>query len=97
MKPLIIPVEAFMKPFLLEWLEMLIDNSPQHPILRRIRSKKSLGENEQDRFLCQMLECKREYLFDFFRTTDLQEYISFILGVSIEDISEIRIESNVYT
>lgn len=86
-----------MKPFLLEWLEMLIDNSPQHPILRRIRSKESLGENEQDRFLCRMLECNRECLFDFFRTTDLQEYISFILGVSIEDISEIRIKSNVYT
>lgn len=34
-----IPIEAFLKPCLVEWIETLLSNNPQHPLLRRIRNK----------------------------------------------------------
>ena len=85
-----------MKPFLLEWLEMLIDNSPQHPILRRIRDRLKLGENERDRLLCWIFECDYGSLLNFLRTEYLKDYISFISDVPIGEISQVRISGDVY-
>lgn len=92
-----IPIEAFLKPCLLEWLEVLMDTSPQHPMLCWIRQKGSIGEEERDRLLWWVHKCEYRKLIDLFRTKYWLDYISFLLDVSPEDISQIRISDNVYT
>ncbi len=91
-----IPIEAFTKPCLVEWIETLLDNNPQHPLLNRIRRRGKLSEKDRDSLVCLVANYEYNELIKSFRTKDIQDYICFILDVVKEDVCSIVFTENTY-
>lgn len=92
-----IPIEAFLKPCLVEWIETLLSNNPQHPLLRRIRNKEKISEKDRDSFTCWIINCEYAALMKLFYLEDFLDYVAFVLDVSRADINEVSFGDNTYT
>lgn len=102
MKEYSLSIEAFLKPFLVEWVEALLSDAPQHPLLHRIRSKEGFADNEKDGVICWLLECDYEQMLRHFRQDDWLDYLAYLINnlhkvrVSRDDFREIVISGDSY-
>lgn len=102
MKEYSLSIEAFLKPFLVEWVEALLSDAPQHPLLHRIRSKEGFADNEKDGVICWLLECDYEQMVRHFRQDDWLDYLAYLINnlhkvrVSRDDFREIVISGDSY-